>query len=58
MKKEYKGKISLMISALISLIMGLLNIKSGHYFYAISILIVFVLVSVEVFRKFENEQIT
>lgn len=51
---EGQGKISLIISALLSLIVAVLNIKSSHYFYGIIMLIVFVLVSIEVFRKLKN----
>ncbi|GEM_PF-2501906 len=60
MKKEYEGQgmISLMISAIICLIVGILNIKSNHYVYGISILIAFILVLVEVFRKIKNRHIT
>ncbi|WP_346898306.1 hypothetical protein [Clostridium sp. UBA7503] len=59
MKKEYEGQgiISLMISAIICLIVGILNIKSDHYVYGISILIAFILVLVEVFRKIKNRHI-
>ncbi len=59
MKKEYEGQgiISLMISAIICLIVGILNIKSDHYVYGISILIAFILVLVEVFRKIKNRYI-
>ncbi|MBF8984525.1 hypothetical protein IZY60_13345 [Lutibacter sp. B2] len=53
-KDKGQGKISLVISALISLVVGLLSIKSSHYLYGITMLIVFVLVSVEVFRKFKK----
>ncbi|MCY6369370.1 hypothetical protein [Clostridium ganghwense] len=55
---EGQGKISLMISALLSLIVAVLNIKSKHYFYGITMLIVFVLVSIEVLRKFKNRHST
>ncbi|MCY6371749.1 hypothetical protein [Clostridium ganghwense] len=55
---EGQGKISLMISALISIIVAVFNIKSKHYFYGIIMLIVFVLISIEVLRKFKNVHIT
>ncbi|WP_129598509.1 hypothetical protein [Anaerophilus nitritogenes] len=60
MKEEQKeqGKISLVISALISLVVGLWNIKSSHYFYGITMLIVFVLVLGKVVGEFKNEYIT
>lgn len=56
MEKEAheQGKISLMISALISLIVAVLNIKSSHYFYGVVILAIFILISLEIFRKFNN----
>ncbi|MCB2309128.1 hypothetical protein LGL08_10360 [Clostridium estertheticum] len=56
-ENEDQGKISLSISAIISLMVGILNIKSRHYFNGSFMLIVFVLVSVEVFRKFKNAHI-
>ncbi|MBU3102382.1 MULTISPECIES: hypothetical protein [Clostridium] len=52
-----QGKISLSISAIISLMVGILNIKSKHYFDGSFMLIVFVLVSVEVFKRFKNAHI-
>ncbi|MBU3218249.1 hypothetical protein LL033_26015 (plasmid) [Clostridium estertheticum] len=56
-ENEDQGKISMSISAIISLIVGIMNIKSRHYFNGTFMLIVFVLVSVEVFRKFKNAHI-
>ncbi|WP_102401858.1 hypothetical protein [Haloimpatiens massiliensis] len=50
-KDEEQGRASLVISALISLIVAVLNIKSNHYFYGVSMIIVFILVSIEVYRK-------
>ena len=57
MRKEDEGKLSMIISAIISLIVGIMNIKSRHYFDGSFMLIVFVLVSIEVFKKFKNAYI-
>ncbi|MBX4262254.1 hypothetical protein KTC96_23585 (plasmid) [Clostridium estertheticum] len=56
-ENEDQGKISMSISAIISLIVGIMNIESRHYFNGSFMLIVFVLVSVEVLRKFKKAHI-
>lgn len=59
MKKEHQGQgiISLIISAIICLIVGILNLKSNHYVYGISILVAFILVSIEVLKEIKSRQI-
>lgn len=56
MMKEEKGqgKIWLIISATLSLMVSILNVRSSHYFNGAIMFIVFVMICIEVFRKFKS----
>ncbi|WP_160196075.1 hypothetical protein [Senegalia massiliensis] len=52
--EKEQGKISLIISAIISLIVGVFNISSRRYFNGIFMLIVCILTSIELFRRYKK----
>lgn len=56
MRKQYNfRKVSLLISSLVILTVGILNILSKKYFYGVSMLLAFVIFSREVYRRYKYE---